>query len=117
MVKGSITIRFLRERGDLRWRAIECVLVSFASTIKVACKSFLYQGLSEPEFYGDLVYKLKTINGSNNFKRNSLRTYVTKNFPCWNIFKTLHTVCFIHGLSIYEIKRICHRACFFSISY
>ena len=23
----SITIRFLRERGDLRWRAIECVLV------------------------------------------------------------------------------------------
>ena len=21
-VKGSITIRFLRERGDLRWRAI-----------------------------------------------------------------------------------------------
>ena len=26
----SITIRFLRERGDLRWRAIECVLVSYA---------------------------------------------------------------------------------------
>ena len=26
-VKVSITIRFLRERGDLRWRAIECVLV------------------------------------------------------------------------------------------
>ena len=25
--KGSITIRFLRERGDLRWRVIECVLV------------------------------------------------------------------------------------------
>ena len=25
----SITIRFLRERGDLRWRAIECVLVQF----------------------------------------------------------------------------------------
>ena len=25
----SITIRFLRERGDLRWRAIECVLVFF----------------------------------------------------------------------------------------
>ena len=24
---GSITIRFLRERGDLRWRAIVCVLV------------------------------------------------------------------------------------------
>ena len=27
----------------------------------------LRQGLSEPEFYGDLVYKLKKIVGSNNF--------------------------------------------------
>ena len=25
------------------------------------------QGLSEPEFYGDLVYRLKKIVGSNNF--------------------------------------------------
>ena len=30
----SITIRFLRERGDLRWRAIECVLVN--SLVKLA---------------------------------------------------------------------------------
>ena len=30
-------------------------------------KSLLRQGLSEPEFYGDLVFKLKTIIGSNNF--------------------------------------------------
>ena len=29
-------------------------------------ESFLRQGLSEPEFYGDLVYKLKKIVGSNN---------------------------------------------------
>ena len=28
-VKESITIRFLRECGDLRWRAIKCVLVEF----------------------------------------------------------------------------------------
>ena len=28
------------------------------------------------------------------------------------MFNTLHTVCFMHGLSIYEIKRICHRAYF-----
>ena len=26
-VKGSNTIRYLPERGDLQWRAIECVLV------------------------------------------------------------------------------------------
>ena len=42
-----------------------------------------------------------------------LRTYATKYFPYGNIFNTLHTVCLIHGLSIYEIKRICHRAYFF----
>ena len=46
-----------------------------------------------------------------------LRTYATKYFPCWNIFNTLHTVCFIHGLSIYVIKRTCHCAHFFKISY
>ena len=46
-----------------------------------------------------------------------LRTYATKYFPYWNTFNTLHTVCFMHGLSIYEIKRICHRAYFFRISY
>ena len=44
-----------------------------------------------------------------------LRTYATKYFPCWNIFNTLHTVCFMHGLFIYEIKGICHRAYFFRI--
>ena len=34
---------------------------------QIGLKSLLRQGLSEPEFYGDLVYKLKKIVGSNNF--------------------------------------------------
>ena len=37
-----------------------------------------------------------------------LRTHATKYFPHWHLFNTLHTVCFIHGQSIYEINRICH---------
>ena len=37
------------------------------SKFHVGLKSLLRQGLSEPEFYGDLVYKLKKIVGSNNF--------------------------------------------------
>ena len=37
------------------------------SNFKVGLKSFLHQWLSEPEFFGDLVYKLKKIVGSNNF--------------------------------------------------
>ena len=31
------------------------------------------------------------------------------------LFNSLHTVCLMYGLSIYEIKRICHHAGFFII--
>ena len=37
------------------------------SKFQIGLKSFLHQGLLEPEFYGDLVYKLKRIVGPNNF--------------------------------------------------
>ena len=36
-------------------------------------KSLLRQELSEPEFYGDLVYKLKKIVGSNNFSARFIK--------------------------------------------
>ena len=35
------------------------------SKFQAGLKSLLHQGLSEPDFYGDLVYKLKKIVGSN----------------------------------------------------
>ena len=37
------------------------------SKFNTGIKTFLKQGLSEPEFYGDLVYKLKKIVGRNDF--------------------------------------------------
>ena len=37
------------------------------SKFQVGLKSLLRQGLLEPEFYGDLVYKLKKVVGSHNF--------------------------------------------------
>ena len=37
------------------------------SKFQVELKSLLRHGFSEPEFYGDLMYKLKKIVGSNNF--------------------------------------------------
>ena len=37
------------------------------SKLQIGLKSLLRQGLSEPEFYGNLVYKLKKIDCSNNF--------------------------------------------------
>ena len=47
------------------------------SKFKVGLKSLLRHGLSEPEFYGDLVYKLKQIVDSNNFSAQ----IVKNNFP------------------------------------
>ena len=43
------------------------------SKLQVLLKSPLHQGLSEPEFYGDLVYKLKKIVGSNNFSAQFIK--------------------------------------------
>ena len=37
------------------------------SKFNVGFKTFLHQGLSEPEFYGDLVYKFKKIEGRADF--------------------------------------------------
>ena len=37
------------------------------SKFNVGLKSLLRQGLSKPEFYGDLVYKFKNIRGMTDF--------------------------------------------------
>ena len=37
------------------------------SKYNVGLKTLLSEGLSEPEFYGDLVYKFKKLIGSNDF--------------------------------------------------
>ena len=37
------------------------------SKYNVGLKTFLLQGLSEPEFYGDLVYNIRKIIGKNDF--------------------------------------------------
>ena len=43
------------------------------SKFQVGFKSLLRQRLSEPDFYGDLVYKLKKIVGSNNFSAQLIK--------------------------------------------
>ena len=49
------------------------------SKYKVGLKKLLLQGLSEPEFYGDLVYKFRTIMGKydfpSHFKKIIVRYY------------------------------------------
>ena len=46
------------------------------SKFQVGLKSLLRQGLSEPEFYGGLVYKLKKIVGSNNFSAQFIKIII-----------------------------------------
>ena len=43
------------------------------SKFQVELKSLLRQGLLESDFYGDLVYKLKKIVGSNNFSAQFIK--------------------------------------------
>ena len=43
------------------------------SKFQIGLKSLSHQRLLEPEFYGDLVFKLKKIVGSNDFQRSSLK--------------------------------------------
>ena len=50
------------------------------SKFQVGLKSLMHQGLSEPDFYGDLVYKLKKIVGSGSdfriYDGSDLKTYL-----------------------------------------
>ena len=48
------------------------VFLKFAQ-ILLDYKFLLRQGLSEPDFYGDLVYKLKKIFGSNNLSAQFIK--------------------------------------------
>ena len=67
------------------------------SKFNVGLKSLLQQGLSEPEFYGDLVYKFKKIRGMTDFSsefrpsNNALQTY-------WVQSKCNATVCMLSYL-------------------
>ena len=58
-------------------------------------KSLLCQGLSEPEFYGDLVYKLKKIVGSNNFSAQFIKIISHYKKIGYNINVLQQTACLV----------------------
>ena len=55
------------------------------SKFQVGLKSILRQGVLEPEFYGDLVYKLKKIVGSDNFSAQFIKMISHYKKICYNI--------------------------------
>ena len=60
---------------------------------QVGLKSLLRQGLSEPDFYGDLVYKLKKIVGSNNFSAQFIKIISHYKKIGYNVNVSQQTAC------------------------
>ena len=66
------------------------------SKFKIGLKSLLRQEVSEPEFYGDLVYQLlKTIVGSNNFSAQFIKIISHYKKIGYNINVLQQTACLV----------------------
>ena len=65
------------------------------SKFQVGLKSLLLQGLSEPDFYSDLVYKLKKIVGSNNFSAQFIKIISHYKNIGYNINVLQQTACLV----------------------
>ena len=65
------------------------------SKFQVGFKSLLRQGLSEPDFYGDLVYKLKKIVGSNNYSAQFIKIISHYKKIGYNINVLQQTACLV----------------------
>ena len=65
------------------------------SKFQVGLKTHLRQGLSEPDFYGDLVYKLKKIVGSNNFSAHFIKIISHYKRMGYNINVLQQTACLV----------------------
>ena len=65
------------------------------SKFQVGLKSLMRQGLSEPDFYGDLLYKLKKIVGSNNFSAQFIKIISHYKKIGYNIHVLQQTACLV----------------------
>ena len=65
------------------------------SKYNVGLKIRLLQGLSEPEFYGDLVYKFRKIIGKNDFLYHFKKIIVRYKKIAYNIDVLRQTACLV----------------------
>ena len=65
------------------------------SKFNVGLKSLLHEGLSEPEFYGDLVYKLKKNEGMADFSDQLRKIMVRHKRIGYNINMMRQTACLV----------------------
>ena len=88
------------KEDDISFGVVVCKLDYFVtydliSKFQVGLKSLLRQGLSEPDFYGDLVYKLKKIVGSNNFSAQFIKIISHYKKIGYNINVLQQTACLV----------------------
>ena len=65
------------------------------SKYNVGLKTLLLEGLSEPEFYGDLVYKFRKIIGKNDFLYHFKKIIVRYKKIGYNINVLRQTACLV----------------------
>ena len=65
------------------------------SKYNVGLKTLLLEGLSEPEFYGDLVYKFRKIIGKNDFPYHFKKIIVRNKKIGYNIYVLRQTACLV----------------------
>ena len=95
-----LTVKLLRK--GYRYHKIRKEFLKFyrrhfdiVSKYNVGLKTLLLQGLSEPEFYGDLVYKFKKIIGKNEFPYHFKKIIVRYKKIGYNIDVLRQTACSI----------------------
>ena len=91
LLKQSYRYHKLRKRFSKFYRRYYDLISKF----QVGLKSLLRQGLSEPDFYGDLVYKLKKIVGSNNFSAQFIKIISHYKKIGYNINVLQQTACLV----------------------
>ena len=65
------------------------------SEFNVGLKSVLHQGLLQPEFYGDLVYKFKKIRGMTHFCDNSRKIIIRYKRIGYNLNVMRQSACLV----------------------
>ena len=73
-------------------QSLNCVIVF---KYNVGLKTLLLQGLSEPEFYGNLVYKFRKIIGKNDFPYHFKKIIVRYKNIGYNINVMRQTACLV----------------------
>ena len=88
--------------GDFRYHKLRKAFSKFyrrhfdiVSKYNVGLKTLLLQGLSEPEFYGVLVYKFRKIIGKNNFPCHFKKIVVRYKKIGYNINVMRQTACLV----------------------